>query len=394
VSDSKIGVPNGSGGISYYIAEVLSQNEYYPFGMGMVGRSYSTGGYRYGFNGKENDNEVKGEGNQQDYGMRIYDTRLGKFLSVDPLSKKYPFYTPYQFASNSPILSVDIDGLESNTNLNPVEGSFTSRYVRSIFKNIVGFDPGRPGPFTTVADPRIGSEDLLLMTMPYRALAEMLGGKKFEETELGQHAKAYGDAVLNGDPDALGNLTADALQLAFAFSGARQQYKQNLAVFDGDAEKFTLEWNKGARQFKISNEASVKNTVKVPKAAAVEGHEGMEFLDDNLRMKEQPFSAHFVDRETVLTSANVTYKGSTTLAHSLSKHSNRHPQRWGTLSGPPSTWHEKAMKHFDDIMNADGPFIETLHDGRYFLEKRLPDGRGIRLNMDKTFKTFIDPKNE
>src|SRR4249919_2797107 len=37
-------------------------------------------GYRYGFNGKENDNEVKGQGDQQDYGMRIYDSRLGRFL--------------------------------------------------------------------------------------------------------------------------------------------------------------------------------------------------------------------------------------------------------------------------------------------------------------------------
>ena len=46
--------------------------------------------YRYGFNGKENDNEVKGEGNQQDYGARIYDTRLGSFLSIDPLLDKYP----------------------------------------------------------------------------------------------------------------------------------------------------------------------------------------------------------------------------------------------------------------------------------------------------------------
>jgi RHS repeat-associated protein len=68
--------------------------------------------YRYGFNGKENDNEVKGEGNQQDYGMRIYDPRVSRFLSVDPLSKSYPYLTPYQFASNSPIGGIDLDGLE------------------------------------------------------------------------------------------------------------------------------------------------------------------------------------------------------------------------------------------------------------------------------------------
>ena len=79
----------------------------------MPGRKFSAGsGYRYGFNGKEDDNEVKGEGNQQDYGFRIYDPRLGKFLSVDPLTKKYPELTPYQFASNRSIDGIDLDGLE------------------------------------------------------------------------------------------------------------------------------------------------------------------------------------------------------------------------------------------------------------------------------------------
>ena len=68
--------------------------------------------YRYGFNGKENDNEVKGEGNSQDYGMRIYDPRLGRFLSVDPIAIKFPELTPYQFASNRPIDGIDRDGLE------------------------------------------------------------------------------------------------------------------------------------------------------------------------------------------------------------------------------------------------------------------------------------------
>ena len=64
------------------------------------------------YNEKENDNDVKGEGNQQDYGMRIYDPRLGRFLSVDPLMKGYPMLTPYQYASNRPIDGVDLDGAE------------------------------------------------------------------------------------------------------------------------------------------------------------------------------------------------------------------------------------------------------------------------------------------
>lgn len=94
-------------------AELVTATDYYPFGMILGGRNYAAdGAHRYGFNGKENDNEVKGEGNQQDYGFRIYDTRIARFLSVDPLLKEYPWYTPYQFAGNMPIHAIDIDGLE------------------------------------------------------------------------------------------------------------------------------------------------------------------------------------------------------------------------------------------------------------------------------------------
>src|SRR5450432_1383906 len=71
-------------------------------------------GYRYGFNGKENDADVKGDGDQIDYGMRVYDPRLGRFLSLDPLQVKYPWYTPYQFAGNKPIVAIDKDGLEDH----------------------------------------------------------------------------------------------------------------------------------------------------------------------------------------------------------------------------------------------------------------------------------------
>jgi hypothetical protein len=74
VSDKKKGVDeNGDGVIDYYNADVVSANDYYPFGSLMPGRTFSSNNnkYRYGFNGKENDNEVKGEGNQQDYGMSV-----------------------------------------------------------------------------------------------------------------------------------------------------------------------------------------------------------------------------------------------------------------------------------------------------------------------------------
>ena len=81
--------------------------------MEMPGRTFNPDKYKFGFNGKLNDNEVYGvTGSFQDYGMRMYDTRVCRFISVDPLTKKYPMLTPYQFASNSPIRMIDLDGKE------------------------------------------------------------------------------------------------------------------------------------------------------------------------------------------------------------------------------------------------------------------------------------------
>ncbi len=122
VSDNKLLSANQSQKL--YLPDVLEYQDYYPFGMVMNDRKggYNAQDYRYGYNGKENDNEVKGESNQQDYGFRVYDPRVGRFLSVDPLTKDYPMLTPYQFASNRPIDGVDLDGLEWMMKINSENG--------------------------------------------------------------------------------------------------------------------------------------------------------------------------------------------------------------------------------------------------------------------------------
>jgi RHS repeat-associated protein len=68
--------------------------------------------YRFGFNGKEKDDEIQGDGNSYDFGARIYDSRLGRFLSMNPIYKEHPQLSEYQFAGNTPIWTIDIDGLE------------------------------------------------------------------------------------------------------------------------------------------------------------------------------------------------------------------------------------------------------------------------------------------
>ena len=64
----------------------------------------------YSFQGQEHDNEVKGEGNSYDFGARMYDSRIARWLIVDPLSSKYPSESCYSFTANSPMFLMERDG--------------------------------------------------------------------------------------------------------------------------------------------------------------------------------------------------------------------------------------------------------------------------------------------
>jgi RHS repeat-associated protein len=98
---------------SYPIADVVSAQHYYPFGSTMQTWEADGVEYAFGFNGMEKDNDTYGEGNAYDFGARIYDSRLGRWLSLDPLMEKYPGFSPYNFVSNSPISLIDPDGKDN-----------------------------------------------------------------------------------------------------------------------------------------------------------------------------------------------------------------------------------------------------------------------------------------
>lgn len=69
--------------------------------------------YRYGFQGQEKDDEIKGEGNSLNYTYRMHDPRVGRFFAVDPLSKSFPWNSPYAFSENRVIDKIELEGLET-----------------------------------------------------------------------------------------------------------------------------------------------------------------------------------------------------------------------------------------------------------------------------------------
>ena len=94
-------------------ADVQSANDYYPFGMQMPDRNMSSDQYRYGFNGMEKDDDLAGgkKGMSYDFGARLYNPGLGKFISVDPWADKYAWQSSFAYFSNSPISKLDYKGL-------------------------------------------------------------------------------------------------------------------------------------------------------------------------------------------------------------------------------------------------------------------------------------------
>lgn len=102
-----------------YAARLHAVNNYYAFGMLQPERHWSTEGHRYGFNGKEMDNEWNdrngtgsGAGNGYNYGSRISDNRLSRWFSPDPRGQKFPGHSTYAFTMNNPITFVDPNGEE------------------------------------------------------------------------------------------------------------------------------------------------------------------------------------------------------------------------------------------------------------------------------------------
>ncbi len=87
--------------------EPSTTRDYYPFGMPMPGKE-NIGGeqYRYTYQGQEKDPETGKEAFQ----LRLWDGRIGRWLSTDPY---YQFFSPYTGQGNDPVNNIDPDGGKS-----------------------------------------------------------------------------------------------------------------------------------------------------------------------------------------------------------------------------------------------------------------------------------------
>ncbi len=127
-------------GKSTFTANIKYVTDYYSYGALLPGRN-SISGYRFAFQGKEKDDEIKGNGDSYDFGARIYDPRLGRWLSIDPLGETTPQRSPYNGMGNNPVLMKDGNGMKEYASYQDYVASFPRESINSASPLLRFFGP-------------------------------------------------------------------------------------------------------------------------------------------------------------------------------------------------------------------------------------------------------------
>ena len=88
--------------------DIEEQNDYYQFGKHIDGPNSQLSDNRYHYNGKENQEFF--DLPYLDYGARLYDPHICRWLSIDPMAEIYYPISPYVYCANNPVNLIDPDG--------------------------------------------------------------------------------------------------------------------------------------------------------------------------------------------------------------------------------------------------------------------------------------------
>jgi RHS repeat-associated protein len=163
------------------------------------------------------DNEIKGNENSYSYTFRMYDPRLVRWLSPDPIARQFPFYSPYQFAGNSPIRNVDIEGAEDLPN---EIYNAAARMGKAVVQKATAYVVGKVVEMTIDYAAEKTAEKIKEKTTPAQqqeigVTLEFITGKGPEERSFGPNAPITQSLKSS-------NLTTEALQ---AFYNGYQDYQ-------------------------------------------------------------------------------------------------------------------------------------------------------------------------
>ena len=162
--------------------------------------------YRYGFQGQELDNEIKGEGNSVNYKYRMHDPRVGRFFATDPMESIYPYNSPYAFSENRVIDGVELEGREfsitndsKNVYINAEFRIIKSASVSEDFYNMV-MEKTR-AKYKQALNGKVGNFNLRPGVFKLKLVEDRIENKQYniEVMDHGSFIKKHSE--LTGDPD-------------------------------------------------------------------------------------------------------------------------------------------------------------------------------------------------
>ncbi|QYS87103.1 thrombospondin type 3 repeat-containing protein [Flavobacterium oreochromis] len=368
ITDRKLATTDSNSPFTF-TPDVTSYNDYYPFGSLVPNRHGSSkpNGYRYGFQGQERDDELKGEGNSLNYTFRMHDPRVGRFFAVDPLESRYPWNSPYAFSENDVISSVELEGLE--------KWKIVDNKVVYAGPAIKGYDSEEAAKAVLVRRQLVqNSYQGPVFTQDNRTYSQRAAHERAVRTQMSS--------------DAFNNQVYETPSLMLA-QGVLIGLQEAPAVISGeiivDKVAKSLKAIKAIRHSKMAASASSK----IENAA----YHGMEFLDDFARIKP-PINlntAEISNIDNLVNSAERIVTGKTTRGvQALAKKIGRGDEAYKGLKATQ----KQANAIIDDVMSSKDKIVVPTRNqqGIEVIDYYNPNTKqGVRMIQETgEFDTFIN----